>query len=73
MPFSFPASPTIGQTGAQNQRTYQWDGYAWTLVANVVSHASSHASGGSDAVSIAASQITSGTIDIAREPYHPFL
>jgi len=30
------------------------------------SHASSHASGGADAISIAASQITSGTIDTAR-------
>lgn len=39
-------------------------------------HASTHASGGTDAVSLAASQITSGTFDPARLPLyvlHPFL
>jgi len=106
VPFSFPASPTVGQQSTQNSRVYQWTGSAWELVASATtfdagnltgtvdiariptgttsstvcvgndsrlsdsrsptSHASSHASGGSDAVSLAASQITSGTLATAR-------
>lgn len=66
MPFSFPASPSVGQTSIQNGRTYQWDGYVWNLVANVSTHANTHTSGGSDAVSLAGSQITSGTVADAR-------
>lgn len=66
MPFSFPASPSVNQTSVQNGRTYQWDGYVWNLVANVSTHASTHASGGSDPVSLAGSQITSGTVADAR-------
>jgi len=63
---TFPASPTTGQTAAVNGRTYSWDGYAWSLLANVPGHASSHASGGADALTLAASQITSGTLADAR-------
>ena len=33
MPFSFPASPSVGATSTQNGRQYQWSGYAWELVA----------------------------------------
>jgi hypothetical protein len=33
MPFSFPSSPTVGQTSTQNGRTYSWSGAAWELVA----------------------------------------
>lgn len=33
MPFSFPASPTVGQQSTQNGRVYQWNGSAWQLVA----------------------------------------
>ena len=33
MPFSFPASPTVGQNSTQNSRQYIWTGYAWELVA----------------------------------------
>lgn len=66
MSITFPSSPTIGQTSAVNGRTYSWNGYAWDLVANVNEHAASHASGGADAIAIAASQITSGTLDDGR-------
>ena len=31
MPFSFPASPTVGQQSTQNGRLYQWTGSAWEL------------------------------------------
>jgi hypothetical protein len=34
MPFSFPASPTVGQQSTQNSRVYQWTGSAWELVAS---------------------------------------
>lgn len=33
MPFSFPASPTVGQQSTQNGRVYEWTGAAWELVA----------------------------------------
>lgn len=66
MSITFPASPTSGQTAAVNGRTYSWDGYTWNLVANVPGHASSHATGGVDALSLAASQVTSGTLSDAR-------
>ena len=67
MPLSFPPSPTVGQQSTQNGRVYSWTGRVWRLVSAVLaSHASTHASGGSDAISIAASQITSGTIATAR-------
>lgn len=35
MPFSFPASPSVGQTSVQNGRIYVWSGAAWQLNGNV--------------------------------------
>jgi len=32
MPFSFPASPTVGQQSTQNGRVYTWTGRVWRLV-----------------------------------------
>jgi hypothetical protein len=58
MALSFPSSPSVGATSTQNGRTFTYDGYAWNLSSNVAGHASTHGSGGSDAVTIAASQIT---------------
>jgi hypothetical protein len=63
---SFPASPTNGQQVTEGGRLFSWDGYAWSLVANVTAHAESHATGGGDALTLAASQITSGTLADAR-------
>lgn len=64
---TFPASPTSGQQATEGGRLFAWNGSnAWELVANVTGHAASHASGGADAVSIAASQITAGTVATAR-------
>ena len=54
MPFSFPASPSVGDQSTQNGRTYSWSGYAWEIVATPAA--------------LAASVITSGTLDIARIP-----
>lgn len=76
MSLSFPSSPTLNQEVTQNGRTWRWSGYAWQIVANVAGHASAHGSGGSDPLSISASQINSGTIDESRLPsvgFHPFL
>lgn len=58
MPFSFPSSPSIGQTSVQNGRTYQWNGYSWDLVGNVATHAITHSSSGSDPIVVTASQIS---------------
>lgn len=58
MSLNFPASPSLNQQSTQNGRVYQWDGYAWSLVNAVVGHASTHASGGSDPVTIQTSQIS---------------
>jgi len=66
MPLSFPSSPTVGQTSAQNGRTYTWIGSAWDLATNVATHASSHSASGGDPIAIAASQVTSGTLADAR-------
>ena len=33
MPFSFPASPVVGDLSTQNSRQFRWTGYAWELVA----------------------------------------
>lgn len=54
MPLSFPSNPSVGQQSTQNGRTYQWSGYAWEIVAS--------------GVSLDASQITSGTVAVARLP-----
>lgn len=67
MPFSFPSSPTVGQTSAQaNGRTYVWDGYSWGLVSNVSGHAATHTLGGADQISVDGTQVTSGTVADAR-------
>jgi hypothetical protein len=59
MPFSFPASPSVGQTSAQNGRTYIYVGSnAWELTGNVSGHASSHAAAGADPLTLSVSQVT---------------
>jgi hypothetical protein len=56
---AFPLSPTSGQQATEGGRLYQWNGSnAWELVANVAGHASTHASGGSDPVTLTVSQIS---------------
>lgn len=79
MPFSFPASPSVGQTSVQNGRTYVWTSLGtWELTGNVAGHSATHASGGSDAITPSsigaaaashthtAAAITSGTLANAR-------
>lgn len=78
MPFNFPASPTVGEVSDQYGVDYVWSGVAWERAPAVVSHAATHATGGSDAItpasigaatsghSHAASAITEGVLDDAR-------
>lgn len=48
---AFPSSPANGAQHTENGRTFQFNGSnAWQLVANNSLHASTHASGGSDAI-----------------------
>jgi hypothetical protein len=58
----FPNSPTLNQEFSAAGRTWKWNGTAWVTVANAgmtpTAHASSHASAGSDAVTVAQSQVT---------------
>lgn len=56
---TFPASPTNGQQATEGGRLFQWNGSnAWELVANVAGHAATHATGGSDPLSLSASQVS---------------
>lgn len=55
---AFPSSPTVGQTATESGRAYSWNGTVWNLVSTVAGHASTHAAGAADAVTIATSQIT---------------
>jgi len=50
MAITFPGSPSVGQLVTQNSRTYQWTGKTWDLYGNVGVHKSTHATGGSDAL-----------------------
>lgn len=52
MPFTFPSSPTVGQTSTQNGRSYTWSGHAWELTP---------AAGGLTWSSVPASPTASGT------------
>lgn len=58
MPLSFPSSPVSGQQSSQNGIPYKWDGYAWTRLANIAGHASTHSNNGSDPVTIISSQMS---------------
>lgn len=64
---AFPSSPANGAQHTENGRTFQYNGSnAWQLVANNSLHALTHASGGSDELTLAASQITTGVLATAR-------
>lgn len=61
MAIDFPNSPSVGDTYTTNGRTFRWNGTTWdtyTDAAAAVTHAGNHASGGSDPVAVAQSQVT---------------
>jgi hypothetical protein len=59
---AFPASPTVGQQQTESGRLYQWTGYAWEFVASIPGHSATHAVGGGDAITLAASQLSGGSL-----------
>lgn len=63
---AFPSSPTLNQVVTEAGRSYTWNGTVWNLVSTVAGHAATHASGAADALSLDASQVTSGTMATAR-------
>lgn len=68
MAVDFPNSPTLNQYFTSNSKLYQWNGSRWILVsADIGQHAGTHASTGNDAVTLAQSQITDLTTDLAAK------
>lgn len=68
MAIDFPASPTLNQLFAADDKLWQWDGVAWTayLAANNASlHGASHGSAGVDPVTLAQSQVTGLTTSLS--------
>jgi len=61
MPFSFPASPTVGQQSTQNSRVYQWTGSAWELVASATTFDAGNLTGTVATARLPASGVTAGT------------
>lgn len=61
MAIDFPSSPSVGDTYTSGGRTFRWNGTTWDNyidAAAAVTHAGNHASGGSDPVTVAQSQVT---------------
>lgn len=65
----FPNSPALNDTFSASNRTWKWNGTTWETIASTTiaptAHASSHASAGSDAVTLAQSQVTNLTTTLA--------
>jgi hypothetical protein len=68
MAMDFPASPSVGQIFTVDAKTWTWDGTSWNAVGNNTTfqaHGGTHELGGVDAITIAQSQVTNLTTDIA--------
>jgi Fibronectin type III domain len=65
---AFPSNPAQGDQATVGGRLYRWDGAAWSFVEGVSPHAATHASGGGDAITISASQVSTGTFSADRLP-----
>jgi hypothetical protein len=64
----FPNSPTVGDLFTVGNITYEWTGTVWksVTVLQTLPHASTHGGAGSDAVTIAASQVAGLTATAAE-------
>lgn len=67
MAIDFPDSPAVGQMFQVGEKTWIWDGTSWgaRTFSGTSFHAATHGVGQSDAVTIAQSQVTNLTTDIA--------
>lgn len=55
---AFPSSPTLNQIVTEAGRSYIWTGTVWNLNSVVAGHAATHAVGGGDQITVAASQVS---------------
>ncbi|NBW21487.1 MAG: hypothetical protein EBR82_77370, partial [Caulobacteraceae bacterium] len=69
MPFTFPASPTIGDTSTQNGRTYRWSGYAWEIVSTYTLPIATTSSVGAVQVGTGLSVDASGVLSATATAY----
>lgn len=69
MAIDFPNSPAVGQMFQVGEKTWIWDGTSWgaKTVSGTSFHAVTHGAGQSDAITIAQSQVTNLTTDIAAK------
>ncbi len=69
MAIDFPNSPAVGQMFQVGEKTWIWDGTVWgaRTVAGTSFHAVTHGAGQSDAITIAQSQVTNLTTDLAAK------
>jgi hypothetical protein len=76
MAINFPNSPTVGDTFTAADKTWIWNGTAWVTQSSggggggggtPDAHASTHGVSGSDPVTIAESQVTNLTTDLAAK------
>jgi hypothetical protein len=65
MAINFPDSPATNDTFTSGNVTWQWDGSSWNVLPKVIAHAVTHQSGGSDALTLAQSQVTNLTTDLS--------
>tara|TARA_R110000868_G_scaffold216396_1_gene466530 strand:+ start:5624 stop:5845 length:222 start_codon:yes stop_codon:yes gene_type:complete len=65
MAINFPDAPSVDDEFTAADKTWIWNGTTWKIASSSVAHAPTHASGGSDAVTLAQSQVTNLTTDLA--------
>jgi hypothetical protein len=70
MAITFPSNPTNGQLYTVAGKSWLWDGISWNATpynSSFLSHSATHGVGGTDAVTIAESQVTNLVSDLAAK------